>query len=274
MQVTMKNKITLKYLICICLIFLLMACSKKMNSIDNLDKVKIISTLKDFGYNVEDGELIYKEREDLDNGGIKIQSSKGAIFIFDKNSDVINVDALSTLKWDEDIAEDLEYPKKEYVKFIKDKYIPFDYTEEEIGYYTKEYKMYSFYKANAANIFNPYNQIRVVFDRNKNAIILYDIIDDFIIKEPPKIDEIKAKNIAKDFLSASNEKESESVQNISLKVIKSNNFFKDSSFLVDSKNNIKVQKSGVLHLAYVIEIEDVLIYVDAYNGKIIGGDSF
>lgn len=274
MQVTMKNKITLKYLICICLIFLLMACSKKMNLIDNLDKVKIISTLKDFGYNVEDGELIYKEREDLDNGGIKIQSSKGAIFIFDKNSDVINVDALSTLKWDEDIAEDLEYPKKEYVKFIKDKYIPFDYTEEEIGYYTKEYKMYSFYKANAANIFNPYNQIRVVFDRNKNAIILYDIIDDFIIKEPPKIDEIKAKNIAKDFLSASNEKESESVQNISLKVIKSNNFFKDSSFLVDSKNNIKVQKSGVLHLAYVIEIEDVLIYVDAYNGKIIGGDSF
>lgn len=274
MQVTMKNKITLKYLICICLIFLLMACSKKMNSIDNLDKVKIISTLKDFGYNVEDGELIYKEREDLDNGGIKIQSSKGAIFIFDKNSDVINVDALSTLKWDEDIAEDLEYPKKEYVKFIKDKYIPFDYTEEEIGYYTKEYKMYSFYKANAANIFNPYNQIRVVFDRNKNAIILYDSIDDFIIKEPPKIDEIKAKNIAKDFLSASNEKESESVQNISLKVIKSNNFFKDSSFLVDSKNNIKVQKSGVLHLAYVIEIEDVLIYVDAYNGKIIGGDSF
>lgn len=274
MQVTMKNKITLKYLICICLIFLLMACSKKMNSIDNLDKVKIISTLKDFGYNVEDGELIYKEREDLDNGGIKIQSSKGAIFIFDKNSDVINVDALSTLKWDEDIAEDLEYPKKEYVKFIKDKYIPFDYTEEEIGYYTKEYKMYSFYKANAANIFNPYNQIRVVFDRNKNAIILYDSIDDFIIKEPPKIDEIKAKNIAKDFLSTSNEKESESVQNISLKVIKSNNFFKDSSFLVDSKNNIKVQKSGVLHLAYVIEIEDVLIYVDAYNGKIIGGDSF
>ncbi|MDU5436722.1 hypothetical protein [Peptoniphilus lacydonensis] len=270
----MKNKITLKYLICICLIFLLMACSKKMNSIDNLDKVKIISTLKDFGYNVEDGELIYKEREDLDNGGIKIQSSKGAIFIFDNNSDVINVDALSTLKWDEDIAEDLEYPKKEYVKFIKDKYIPFDYTEEEIGYYTKEYKMYSFYKANAANIFNPYNQIRVVFDRNKNAIILYDSIDDFIIKEPPKIDEIKAKNIAKDFLSASNEKESESVQNISLKVIKSNNFFKDSSFLVDSKNNIKVQKSGVLHLAYVIEIEDVLIYVDAYNGKIIGGDSF
>lgn len=274
MQVTMKNKITLKYLICICLIFLLMACSKKMNSIDNLDKVKIISTLKDFGYNVEDGELIYKEREDLDNGGIKIQSSKGAIFIFDKNSDVINVDALSTLKWDEDIEEDLEYPKKEYVKFIKDKYIPFDYTEEEIGYYTKEYKMYSFYKVNAANIFNPYNQIRVVFDRNKNAIILYDSIDDFIIKEPPKIDEIKAKNIAKDFLSASNEKESESVQNISLKVIKSNNFFKDSSFLVDSKNNIKVQKSGVLHLAYVIEIEDVLIYVDAYNGKIIGGDSF
>lgn len=127
---------------------------KKINSIDKLNKVKIISTLKDFGYNEKDGEMLYKERENLDNGGIKIESSEGAIFIFDNNSDVIHVDALSTLKWDEDSAEDLEYQKKGYVKFIKDKYIPSDYTEEKIGYYTKGYKMYSYYKANVANIFN------------------------------------------------------------------------------------------------------------------------
>ena len=247
---------------------------KKINSIDKLNKVKIISTLKDFGYNEKDREMLYKERENLDNEGIKIESSEGAIFIFDNNSDVIHVDALSTLKWDEDSAKDLEYPKKEYVKFIKDKYISSDYTEKKMGYYTKGYKMYSYYKANVANIFNPYYQMRVVFNNNENSVILFDIIDDFRIKEPPKIDEIKAENIAKDFLLNSNKNKSENVLNVTLTVIESNDFFKDSSFLVDGKNSIKVSKNGVLHLAYVIEIEDVLIYVDAYDGKIIGGDSF
>lgn len=59
-----------------------MACSKKINSIDKLNKVKIVSTLKDFGYNEKDGEMLYKERENLDNGGIKIESYEGAVFIF------------------------------------------------------------------------------------------------------------------------------------------------------------------------------------------------
>lgn len=89
-----------------------------------------------------------------------------------------------------------------------------------------------------------------------------------------KIDEIKAENIAKDFLLKSNKNKSENVLDVTLTVLKSNDFFKDSSFLVDGKNSIKVSKNGVLHLAYVIEIEDVLRYVDAYDGKIIGGDSF
>lgn len=88
------------------------------------------------------------------------------------------------------------------------------------------------------------------------------------------IDEIKAENIAKDFLLNSNKNKSENVLDVTLTVLESNDFFKDSSFLVDGKNRIKVSETGVLHLAYVIEIEDVLIYVDAYDGKIIGGDSF
>lgn len=103
--------------------------------------------------------------------------------------------------------------------------------------------MYSFYKVNSANIFNLYDQIRVVFNNNENSVILLDIIDNFRIKEPPKIDKIKAGNIAKDFLLGFNKKEPENVLNVSLKVIESNNFFKDSSFLVDSKNNIKAPKN-------------------------------
>lgn len=274
MQITIKNKRALIILIYICLIFLLMACSKKINSINKLNKVKIISTLKDFGCNEEDGETLYEERKNLDNGDIKIESPKGAIFIFDKKSDVVHVDALDTLKWDEDNAKDLKYPNKEYVKFIKDEYIPSDYTEEKIDYFTKDYKMYSYYNANVANIFNPYDQIRVVFNSNRDSVILFDIIDDFKIKEPPKIDEIDAENIAKDFLLKSNKKKSENLINVTLNVIESNDFFKDSSFLGDGKNSIKFLKTGVLHLAYVIEIGDVFIYVDAYDGKIIGGDSY
>ncbi|WP_044565844.1 hypothetical protein [Anaerococcus provencensis] len=284
----MKNKRSLIYITCLCLIFLLMACSNKRNSSDNLDnlsnksddssdkldKDKIISTFKDFGYDEEDGETLYKEGENLDDGGIKIESSNGGIFIFDNKSDVIHVDALSTLKWDEDSEKDLEYPKEDYVKSIKDKYIPSDYTEEEIGYYTEDFKMYSFYKANPANIFNPHDQIRVVFNKDKNAIILYDKIDDFTIKEPPKIDEKGACNIAKNFLSESNEKEWGDVLNTSLTVIESNDFLNDPSIIGDSKKSIDVADTGVLHLAYVVEIEDLLIYVDAYNGDIIGGDSY
>lgn len=81
MQITIKNKRALIILICICFIFLLVLCSKKINSINKLNKVKIISTLKDFGCNEEDGETLYEERKNLDNGDIKIESPKG-LYLF------------------------------------------------------------------------------------------------------------------------------------------------------------------------------------------------
>lgn len=102
----------------------------------------------------------------------------------------------------------------------------------------------------------------MVFDNEKDRVILYKKFNDYKIEKEAKISEDEASKIALDFL----DNKARKVDKITLTVVASNEFF--------DENKQEKKDSKDLHLAYIVEISDDMVYVDAYNGKIIGGDSY
>lgn len=175
-------------------------------------------------------------------------------------------DLISTMKWSKHDKETSQYPEEKYIKLIKEKYVPSDSMEVKVMHYSKDFLMYTFYEVNPANIFNPYDQVKVVFGNERNVLVLFDHFNDFKIKKAPQTTKVEAQKIAKGFLSHIQKKESKMVSTIALKVIKSNNFYQ-----VNRKMDFE---QGVLYLAYFVKFGDLIVYVDAYDGKVIGGSSF
>ena len=169
------------------LVFIVVGCSKMVESSVELDRKEFMNILKDFGYR----ENNYNYKKSLKDGTIKLEFKNGAFFILDKHQKLIHADMFSTLEFEKGEISSF-YPDKSYVEKIKNKYVPSNYTEVEKGNYSKDYDMYSFYKANVAHIFNPYDQIRIVFDNKRNAVILYDRFEEYKIENPPKIKDVEA----------------------------------------------------------------------------------
>lgn len=233
---------------------------------------KIIDTINDFGfpYYIKSKSELNSYFEIKESDKISLKSPEGVIFIFDKSGNILHADQLSLLEFNkkENKSKKSNYPSKSFKEVIKSKYVDNEFSIEKNGKFTLDYKMASFYKANPADILNPYNQYRIVFNNSSDLVILYNYFNDFEIRSEAKINENQAKEIAKKFLKESKYSDLTDVTSIKLKVIKSNNFFESSlgNRFESSNNNF--------HLSYEIEFKDFIVYVEAINGKVIGGDSY
>lgn len=269
----MKMKKFVNIFICVTFALILFSCtanqSKNINADDKktsdgnreISDEKIINVLKNLGYDISKEEFDKSYKKNIKSGKLEVLGDKGSSLLFNNNGELIHADFLALLEFS-DNEIDKNYPSETFVESIKENFIDKNYTEALKSDFTKDYIAYSFYEKNPAGVFNPYDQIRVVFDNVKDRVILYSKFNDYKIEKEAKISEDKASKIALDFL----DNKASKVDKITLTVVASNEFF--------DENKQEKKDSKDLHLAYIVEIADDMVYVDAYNGKIIGGDSY
>lgn len=241
--------------------FSLASCKHK----EALDYNKIIDIINDFNLEsleIKDKEELFKVYDKVKDGDNLILTSENGDILFNDEKGIVKVDYLSSVDFEK--SRDVKYPTEDYVKFIRDKYIPKSYTNLEINNYALNYKMYSFYPENPAGILNPYNQIRIVFDNKSDKIILFNLIDDFKIKDAPKISEGEAVDIAVKYFKKKNSNvDIEKIKYV-LSVIGPNDYLEGE----------RVNKEKDFSLTYEINFYDDIIFVDAMTGDIVASDSY
>lgn len=269
----MKFKKFINIFICVTFALILFSCTANQSknikadesktSDDNreISDEKIINVFKTLGYDISKEEFDKNYKKNIKSGKLEVLRDMGGSLLFDNKGELIHADFLDLLEFS-DNEIDKNYPSETFVESIKENFIDKNYTEELKSDFTKDYIAYSFYEKNPAGVFNPYDQIRVVFDNVKDRVILYSKFNDYKIEKEPSISEDEASKIALDFL----DNKASKVDKITLTVVASNEFF--------DENKQEKKDSKDLHLAYVVEIADDMVYVDAYDGKIIGGDSY
>lgn len=269
----MKMKKFINIFICVTFALILFSCtanqsknikaneSKTSNDNEKISDEKIINVFKTLGYDISKEEFDKNYKKNIKSGKLEVLRDMGGSLLFDNKGELIHADFLDLLEFS-DNEIDKNYPSETFVESIKENFIDKNYTEELKSDFTKDYIAYSFYEKNPAWVFNPYDQIRVVFDNLKDRVILYNKFNDYKIEKEAKISEDEASKIALDFL----DNKASKVDKITLTVVASNEFF--------DENKQEKKDSEDLHLAYIVEIADDMVYVDAYDGKIIGGDSY
>lgn len=269
----MKMKKFINIFICVTFALILFSCtanqsknikaneSKTSDDNGKISDEKIINAFKTLGYDISKEDFDKNYKKNIKSGKLEVLRDKGSSLLFDNKGELIHADFLDLLEFS-DNEIDKNYPSETFVESIKENFIDKNYTEVLKSDFTKDYIAYSFYEKNPAGVFNPYDQIRVVFDNLKDRVILYNKFSDYKIEKEPSISEDEASKIALDFL----DNKASKVDKITLTVVASNEFF--------DENKQKEKESKDLHLAYIVEISDNMVYVDAYDGKIIGGDSY
>lgn len=272
-----KKKYSILFGIFLSLFFFLIACSKTPEKVidkpKEVDFQKIGTTIKDFQGEEVPLEKLKEMAVRNKDGSVVLKFESGDEYLFDENSDVI--DATINNEWKDINEEEVPFPKRDYVDFIRDKYVPSEFDQEKQGYLTRSYLKYDFSKENPAKIFNPYMCVSIDFDNIRNAVIGYNIRKEFDITEPPKISEEEAIKIAEEVVSEDILERAKEETTAILDVEKSNNFLAHMPEYskVDTTEVGKIEPD-VVHLVYEVQIHDVLVYVDAYDGEVVGGDAY
>lgn len=250
---------------------------------DRVQYQKIIEVINDYGF--KDAKIISKTdlyqnfKVEKEEGTTNI-SKEGYEFIFNGKGNILHADQLwhiDGLQITDNIKPEKAWSNEEYKEYIFEKYVPKIYNKKKVTYFSKDYKQFSFYKDNPAQIFNPYDQYRFVFDNTTNTVLLFDRIVEFEIKEEPKIGEDEAIEIARDYLNKTYDRESINVSKIELTVKEENSFFEEVFTGVEniSEKGLKNSKEKIsYHLAYEILFGEDFVYVDALSGDVVGGDSY
>jgi hypothetical protein len=258
----LKNNLKfIKFILIILLSFSLTSCKHE----EAIDYNKIIYIINDFNLEsleIEDKEELFKVYSKTRSGDDLILTSKNGDILFNDEKDIVKVDYISSVDFEKSL--DGKYPTEGYVKFIRDKYIPKSYKNLEINNYALDYKMYSFYPENPAGILNPYNQIRIVFDNKSDKVILFNLIEDFKIKDAPKISGDEAVDIAIKYFKGKISKVDREKIKYTLRVIGPNDYLEGE----------RVNKEKDFRLTYEINFYDDIIFVDAMTGDIVASDSY
>lgn len=261
----MKKKIKLIMLLIIFMITIFSFAFKLNANIKN-DEQKKEEYLKRvfYDFNVSGQEFFYTKHnnklKNSSNYALNKKTNNDNYAIFNEDGELIEFQNI----------KNIDTPKKQKYKTVEDT-INMLYKQK---YLDDSYELYMnktflgekgrsllFIKKEETNVKNRYNSISLKLDNKTNNIISYKKIELYNKIIDPVIKKSESVTISNEFLKKRFEKLPENKPNVILSVEYTNDFF-----YADRKHELKT--------VYVVDYSDIIVYVDAENGNIVGGDMY
>lgn len=236
----------------------------------NINKIKNKDTLKKYGFDLDEVTSV-EEIIDLKTkkGYNKLKISNEKCLYLDENNKVFRLKNMKIKDKDKNITKNSK--KNDFKNVIKDIIKLYDLNDE---YYIERSEKYdnNYWEIiltrklkNGAS--NKYQSINIAINREDLSIAYLRFFNEEPNTTTPKIKELEAQSIAKNFIILNNKANNKTVvDKVSICYIKPNNFFNSEDNLIDENQKPK--------LAYEISFneESFFVYVDAVTSNIIAGD--
>lgn len=222
-----------------------------------------VETLNDFGIKlIQTRSADNKSKNILQND--KITFGKQSYIEFDNEGKIKELDRVEENKSQLSEKDDYKTFVDSTINMLYEKgYVPTNYKLNYSDSFLDNGWLLSFTKKNDFGAENLYDQIRVTIDKSTNKIMSYKKINKYNLNKPANISDAKAKEIAKGFFESKNIPLNETLGS-KLMVEEKNNFY-DYSIT----KTVKVYNPTLI---YKIKNNGLYVYIDAYSGKIVGGD--
>ena len=277
----------------------IMFCSGKNNVViaaENVtDNERINSTLADFNFISDLNEVSVMSEESsesseamytIDDQGRTVVTSNDGLseFVFDANGDIESVDQYSLLnEIDEygisnmNIEEDTSFD--EYVQYVIDTYVPEEYALEDSYDLMDDYYQIVCYRVNDYGVKNIYDQIKITLHKSAYTVLGYNHIDEYEVTQGAEITENDALEIVEAFcedqeISLDDQQYKETI----LTTARENDCFENVN--LDEMNEEQLesylaeQDERAIHTVYEVQYGDIIFYVDAISGTVIGVDGY